>query len=99
MEVDILKIPDFISFYENQEYGVTLHLYRTTYIVDISKEKIGRVLNLGAIEGGADAWKNMDVLVFNSWHWWTHKGQSQGSVPMINHIFNLNPIYIILCTT
>ncbi|KAF3489365.1 hypothetical protein F2Q69_00053951 [Brassica cretica] len=51
---------------------------RTTYIVDISKEKIGRVLNLGAIEGGADAWKNMDVLVFNSWHWWTHKGQSQG---------------------
>ena len=78
---------------------MTLHLYRTTYIVDISKEKIGRVLNLGAIEGGADAWKNMDVLVFNSWHWWTHKGQSQGSVPMINHIFNLNPIYIILCTT
>ncbi|KAG2320695.1 hypothetical protein Bca4012_056270 [Brassica carinata] len=61
-----------------QEYGVTLHLYRTPYIVDISKEKVGRVLNLGAIEGGADAWKNMDVLVFNSWHWWTHKGQSQG---------------------
>ncbi|CAH8253821.1 unnamed protein product [Arabidopsis lyrata] len=61
-----------------QEYGVTLHLYRTPYIVDISKEKVGRVLNLGAIEGGANAWKNMDVLVFNSWHWWTHKGQSQG---------------------
>ncbi|CAE5958765.1 unnamed protein product [Arabidopsis arenosa] len=61
-----------------QEYGVTLHLYRTPYIVDISKERVGRVLNLGAVEGGADAWKNMDVLVFNSWHWWTHKGQSQG---------------------
>ncbi|CAN8290934.1 unnamed protein product [Cochlearia groenlandica] len=59
-----------------QEYGVTLYLYRTPYLVDISKEKVGRVLNLGAIEGGANAWKDMDVLVFNSWHWWTHKGQS-----------------------
>ncbi|XP_010460674.1 PREDICTED: protein trichome birefringence-like 38 [Camelina sativa] len=61
-----------------QEYGVTLNLYRTPYIVDIAKERVGRVLNLGAIDGGADVWKNTDVLVFNSWHWWTHKGQSQG---------------------
>ncbi|EOA37955.1 hypothetical protein CARUB_v10009422mg [Capsella rubella] len=61
-----------------QDYGVTLYLYRTPYIVDIAKERVGRVLNLGAIDGGASAWKNMDVLVFNSWHWWTHKGQSQG---------------------
>ncbi|XP_010499424.1 PREDICTED: protein trichome birefringence-like 38 [Camelina sativa] len=61
-----------------QEYGVTLNLYRTPYIVDIAKERVGRVLNLGAIDGGAGVWKNTDVLVFNSWHWWTHKGQSQG---------------------
>ncbi|KAF8101002.1 hypothetical protein N665_0212s0042 [Sinapis alba] len=62
-----------------QEYGVTLYLYRTPYLVDISKEDVGRVLNLGTIEGGADVWKNMDILVFNSWHWWLHKGaQSQG---------------------
>ncbi|KAJ0262056.1 Protein trichome birefringence-like 37 [Hirschfeldia incana] len=62
-----------------QEYGVTLYLYRTPYLVDISKEDAGRVLNLGTIEGGADVWKDMDILVFNSWHWWLHKGvQSQG---------------------
>ncbi|XP_013734254.1 protein trichome birefringence-like 37 [Brassica napus] len=62
-----------------QEYGVTLYLYRTPYLVDISKEDVGRVLNLGTIEGGADVWKDMDILVFNSWHWWLHKGvQSQG---------------------
>ncbi|CAH8392189.1 unnamed protein product [Eruca vesicaria subsp. sativa] len=62
-----------------QEYGVTLHLYRTPYLVDISKEKVGRVLNLGTIEGGADTWKDMDILVFNSWHWWVHRGvKSQG---------------------
>ncbi|KAF3543574.1 hypothetical protein DY000_02001796 [Brassica cretica] len=62
-----------------QAYGVTLYLYRTPYLVDISKEDVGRVLNLGTIEGGADVWKDMDILVFNSWHWWLHKGvQSQG---------------------
>ncbi|CAN6815915.1 unnamed protein product [Brassica oleracea] len=62
-----------------QEYGVALYLYRTPYLVDISKEDVGRVLNLGTIEGGADVWKDMDILVFNSWHWWLHKGvQSQG---------------------
>ncbi|CAN8316080.1 unnamed protein product [Cochlearia groenlandica] len=62
-----------------EEYGVTLYLYRTPYLVDISKEDVGRVLNLGTIEDGANAWKDMDLLVFNSWHWWVHKGaQSQG---------------------
>uniref|UniRef100_A0A1J3HM96 Protein trichome birefringence-like 37 n=1 Tax=Noccaea caerulescens TaxID=107243 RepID=A0A1J3HM96_NOCCA len=62
-----------------QEYDVTLYLYRTPYLVDISKESVGRVLNLGTIEDGADAWKDMDILIFNSWHWWVHKGvQSQG---------------------
>lgn len=59
-----------------QDYGVTLYLYRSTYLVDIVKENVGRVLKLDSIRGG-DAWKGMDVLVFNSWHWWTHKGQIQ----------------------
>lgn len=69
---------------------MTLYLYRTPYIVDVSKESVGRVLNLGAMEGGGEAWKDMDVLVFNSWHWWVHEGvQAQGYVPLINHIFNL----------
>ncbi|KAL8468217.1 hypothetical protein ACS0TY_031451 [Phlomoides rotata] len=59
-----------------QDYGVTLLLYRSPYLVDITREKIGRVLKLGSIQQG-NAWKGMDMLVFNSWHWWTHKGKAQ----------------------
>ena len=36
------------------------------FLVDIDKEKIGRVLKLDSIKG--HAWKNIDVLVFDSWH-------------------------------
>lgn len=60
-----------------QEYGVSVQLYRTPYLVDIIRESVGRVLTLDSIMAG-DAWKDMDMLIFNSWHWWIHKGQSQG---------------------
>ncbi|XP_074276076.1 protein trichome birefringence-like 39 isoform X2 [Silene latifolia] len=59
-----------------QEYGVTLMLYRTPYLVDLVNDKVGRVLKIDSIRNG-NAWKGMDMLVFNSWHWWTHTGRNQ----------------------
>ncbi|CAN1810474.1 Protein trichome birefringence-like 38 [Linum perenne] len=55
------------------DYSVTVYMYRTPYLVDIVQEKAGKVLDLNSIRAG-NAWTGMDVLVFNSWHWWTHTG-------------------------
>ncbi|XP_061363466.1 protein trichome birefringence-like 37 [Gastrolobium bilobum] len=60
-----------------QDYGVTIQLYRTPYLVDIVREDVGPVLTLDSIQAG-NAWIGMDMLIFNTWHWWTHTGNSQG---------------------
>ncbi|KAJ6693564.1 hypothetical protein OIU85_004347 [Salix viminalis] len=59
-----------------EEYGVKILLYRTPYLVDLVNNKAGRVLKLDSIRNGK-AWLGMDMLIFNTWHWWTHTGRSQ----------------------
>ncbi|KAL3848783.1 hypothetical protein ACJIZ3_010665 [Penstemon smallii] len=58
------------------DYGVKLLLYRTQYLVDMENQKVGRVLKLDSIKNG-NSWRGMDMLIFNTWHWWTHTGGSQ----------------------
>ncbi|CAN0917134.1 Protein trichome birefringence-like 38 [Linum grandiflorum] len=48
-------------------------LFTTHYLVDIVEENVGAVLNLNSIRSG-ELWKEMDVLVFNTWLWWNMKG-------------------------
>lgn len=57
--------------------------FRNAFLVDIVGTKIGRVLKLDSIET-AKMWKGIDVLIFNSWHWWLHTGRKQPYEQYIN---------------
>ncbi|CAH9109516.1 unnamed protein product [Cuscuta epithymum] len=59
------------------DYNVQLLLYRTPFLVDMVDTSNGPVLLLDSIRNGSRVWRRMDILIFNSWHWWTHTDSSQ----------------------
>ncbi|KAM7472575.1 hypothetical protein LguiA_010758 [Lonicera macranthoides] len=59
-----------------QDYGVSVMLFNSPYLVDIEVEEIGRVMKLDSIKNG-DTWKQMDILIFNTWLWWYRQGIKQ----------------------
>ncbi|XP_072961476.1 protein PMR5-like [Typha angustifolia] len=69
---------DPLYTYKFLEYGVMISFYRAPYLVDIDVVQGKRILRLDDISGNGNAWRGVDVLSFNSGHWWTHRGTLQG---------------------
>lgn len=65
-----------VSIFTFLDYGVKIMLDRNVYLVDVVSEKGERVLELDSIQGGK-LWKGVDFIVFNTWHWWSRRGQTQ----------------------
>ncbi|XP_076935742.1 protein trichome birefringence-like 38 [Bidens hawaiensis] len=59
-----------------EDFGVSVSMFLSHYLVDIVEEKFGRVLDLDSITSG-DVWKDNDVLIFNTWLWWYRAGVKQ----------------------
>lgn len=68
-----------LSIFKFLDYGVTVSYHKAPYLVDIDLTSQGkRVLRLGEISGNAKTWHGVDVLSFDTGHWWSHKGDLQG---------------------
>ncbi|KAJ4843698.1 hypothetical protein Tsubulata_047123 [Turnera subulata] len=65
-----------LSIFNFPAYNAKVMFSRNAFLVDIVSTSKGAVLRLDSIEGGK-LWTGMDVLVFNSWHWWLHTGRKQ----------------------
>ncbi|XP_047174956.1 protein trichome birefringence-like 39 [Vigna umbellata] len=70
------ELDKLVYNYTFPDYQVSVFVYHSTHLVDIEEEKIGRVLKLDSIKSGS-IWKNMDILVFNTWLWWYRTGPKQ----------------------
>ncbi|KAJ6416905.1 hypothetical protein OIU84_002733 [Salix udensis] len=65
-----------LSTFTMPEYGLSVLWLKNGFLVDVIYEKIGKVLKLDSIGTGSQ-WRGMDMLIFNTYHWWLHSGRSQ----------------------
>ncbi|GLT45460.1 hypothetical protein SLA2020_192890 [Shorea laevis] len=69
---------DPLSISKFLDYDLSLAFYQAPYLVDIDVVQGRRILRLEDISSNGNAWKDADVLMFNTGHWWNHKGSLQG---------------------
>lgn len=60
----------------DQDFEASIEFFWAPLLVELKEDSENRrVLHLDSIEGNAMHWRGVDVLVFDSAHWWTHDGK------------------------
>ncbi|VVA95778.1 unnamed protein product [Arabis nemorensis] len=71
------KLNKKLSTFTIPEYGISVNYLKNGFLVDLVADKTrGLVLKLDSISTGKQ-WLGSDVVIFNTFHWWTHTGRSK----------------------
>ncbi|GJN10832.1 hypothetical protein PR202_ga28962 [Eleusine coracana subsp. coracana] len=74
----ITKHTGFLSF-RFRDHNCTVEHFRSPYLVRRgrpqrrSPRRVASTIQVGALDARATRWKDADVLVFNTGHWWNHE--------------------------
>ncbi|XP_010093461.2 protein trichome birefringence-like 42 [Morus notabilis] len=72
-----LSTTKLLSEFSLPDYGLSVMFLKNGFLVDMVYEKdMGKVLKLDSISS-AKQWIGVDMLIFNTFHWWTHSGRSK----------------------
>lgn len=76
-----------------KDYDFSLEFYWSPFLVKLNELKNGsKVLKLNELTE-AWRWQDADVMVFNTGHWWTHRGRSRTYVNLVSYLHTHNKRY------
>ncbi|XP_045807462.1 protein trichome birefringence-like 42 [Trifolium pratense] len=85
----LTRLTKHLSMFLFEEYQVTIMWVKDGYLVDAFRDtEKGRILKLDSITSW-DMW-NGDVLIFNTYHWWFHTGQTPTYFQVGNEIIDMD---------
>ncbi|CAN8270728.1 unnamed protein product [Cochlearia groenlandica] len=71
------KLNKLLSTFTIPEYDISVNYLKNGFLVDLVADKTrGLILKLDSISTG-NQWLGSDVVIFNTFHWWTHSGRSK----------------------
>ncbi|RWV84917.1 hypothetical protein GW17_00053336 [Ensete ventricosum] len=59
-----------------KDYDCSVEFFWSPFLVELKeREDHAKVLRVDQLPGSANRWLGADVMVFNTGHWWTHRGK------------------------
>ncbi|OVA09194.1 PMR5 N-terminal domain [Macleaya cordata] len=65
--------------FKAKDYNCSVEFYWSPFLVQLDKTQHNSVklLKLDTLSASATRWRDADIMVFNTGHWWTHRGKLQ----------------------